>query len=209
MLIPKNLSLLTLRLNLELNYLVSLKLPTPKDIRHLRKIAKLTQKELAKKAGVSQSLIARIEKGTVDPRLSTLKRIFDAVVTVFEKRSAKDVMHSPVITIDAMEPVYKVIRLMRKQGISQLPITKNGKIVGSIQESTLIDKILFISKKRNIVYEQVQNIMEDRFTMVRPSSNFEDVLVILSRGHPAVLVTDKDKIVGIITKIDVLSSTIH
>lgn len=209
MLIPKNLSLLTLRLNLELNYLVSLKLPTPKDIRHLRKIAKLTQKELAKKAGVSQSLIARIEKGTVDPRLSTLKRIFDAVVTIFEKRSAKDVMHSPVITIDAMEPVYKVIRLMRKQGISQLPITKNGKIVGSIQESTLIDKILFISKKRNIVYEPVQNIMEDRFTMVRPSSNFEDVLVILSRGYPAVLVTDKDKIVGIITKIDVLSSTIH
>lgn len=209
MLIPKNLSLLTLRLNLELNYLVSLKLPTPKDIRHLRKIAKLTQKELAKKAGVSQSLIARIEKGTVDPRLSTLKRIFDAVVTVFEKRSAKDVMHRPVITIDAMEPVYKVIRLMRKQGISQLPVTKNGKIVGSIQESTLIDKILFISKKRNIVYEPVQNIMEDRFTMVRPSSNFEDVLVILSRGYPAVLVTDKDKIVGIITKIDVLSSTIH
>ncbi len=206
---PKKLSLLTLRLNLELYYLVSLKLPTPKDIKHLRKIADLTQKELAKKAGVSQSLIARIENGTVDPRLSTLKRIIDAVVTVFEKRSAKDVMHSPVITIDVMEPVYKVVRLMRKHGISQIPVTKKGKIVGSIQESTLIDKIIFTSRKKNIVYEPVQNIMEDRFMIVNPSSNFEGVLVILSRGYPAVLVMDKDKLVGIITKIDVLSSTIH
>ncbi|MEM2850330.1 MAG: helix-turn-helix domain-containing protein [Candidatus Bathyarchaeia archaeon] len=51
------------------------RLITPEDIRRLRKLFKLTQRELAIRAGVSQSLIARIEAGTVDPRLSTLGKI--------------------------------------------------------------------------------------------------------------------------------------
>ncbi|MHA1431033.1 MAG: helix-turn-helix domain-containing protein, partial [Candidatus Freyarchaeota archaeon] len=54
------------------------RLPTPEDIKRLRKKVGLTQTELAEKAGVSQSLIARIESGSVDPRLSTLQRILNA-----------------------------------------------------------------------------------------------------------------------------------
>ena len=53
--------------------------PSPEEIKALRKKAKLTQQELAEKAGVSQSLIARIESGTVNPRLSTLIRIMKAL----------------------------------------------------------------------------------------------------------------------------------
>ncbi|HML25821.1 MAG TPA: helix-turn-helix domain-containing protein, partial [Methanomethylovorans sp.] len=53
-------------------------LPTPDSIRQKRNELRLTQSELAKRAGVSQPLIARIEAGDVDPRLSTLKRIFNA-----------------------------------------------------------------------------------------------------------------------------------
>ena len=45
-------------------------IPSPEDIRRMRIRAGLTQKELAERAGVSQSLIARIERGSVDPRLS-------------------------------------------------------------------------------------------------------------------------------------------
>ena len=172
-------------------------------------MAGLTQKELAKRAGVSQSLVARIETGTVDPRLSTLKRIVEAIAATQEGRMARDVMHSPVITINAKDPVYKAIRLMREHSISQIPVVKNDTIVGIIQESTLIEKIAYRRGQRNIVYDPVQNIMDDRFTVVSPSTNLEDVLAILSRGHPAVLVRDTEKLVGIITKIDLISSTLH
>lgn len=61
-------------------------LPTPRDIKKRRVGLNLTQNELAKLAGVSQPLIARIEAGDVDPRLSTLTKIFDAFDTTEKKR---------------------------------------------------------------------------------------------------------------------------
>lgn len=183
-----------------------LKLPSPKDLKKLRLTAHLTQKELAIKAGVSQSLIARIEKGTVDPRLSTLKRIVEAVTTMLENRVAKDVMHHLVITIEAGEPVYKAIKLMRKHGISQIPVIKKTKVIGSIQESTLLEKISFRINRRNILYEPVLNIMDEKFLSVSPSTNLDQVFSILSQNQPAILVEDNGKLIGIITKIDLISS---
>jgi predicted transcriptional regulator len=39
----------------------------------------MTQSEVAKKAGVNQSLVARIESGDIDTRLSTASAILDAI----------------------------------------------------------------------------------------------------------------------------------
>lgn len=45
------------------------------NIRVLRIVAKLTQNELAKKAKVSQSTIAQVEKGLKAPSLDTLEKL--------------------------------------------------------------------------------------------------------------------------------------
>lgn len=58
-------------------------IPRPIDPREIRKIRKelgITQEELAKKAGVTQAYIAKLEAGKVDPRLSTLNRILQALL---------------------------------------------------------------------------------------------------------------------------------
>jgi predicted transcriptional regulator len=47
-------------------------------LRHARRRAGLSQRELAIKAGVPQPAIARIERGTVSPRVSTLDRLLQA-----------------------------------------------------------------------------------------------------------------------------------
>lgn len=44
-------------------------------LRHARRRAGLTQRELAAITGVAQSTIARIEAGTIDPRVSTLDNL--------------------------------------------------------------------------------------------------------------------------------------
>nr|MDO8043228.1 CBS domain-containing protein [Candidatus Baldrarchaeota archaeon] len=187
-------------------------LPTPEDIKKLRKKAGLTQTELAKLAGVSQSLIARIEKGTVDPRLSTLRRIIEAIKLV-EMRAkkakfAKDVMYSPVITIKSSDKVKKAIELMEKYAISQLPVVNDkGMPVGSITESTVLKKLLS-GEPEKILKLKVEEIMEESFPTITPSTNIKDIQQLILKKYPAVLVMEKGKIVGIITKIDLITKTV-
>jgi transcriptional regulator with XRE-family HTH domain len=45
---------------------------------HARRSAGLTQQKLAKRAGVTQASISRIEEGKVSPRFETLERLLDA-----------------------------------------------------------------------------------------------------------------------------------
>ncbi|RLI48507.1 hypothetical protein DRO61_06385 [Candidatus Bathyarchaeota archaeon] len=186
-----------------------IKLVNGEDIRRLRKMMGLTQKKLAKKAGVSQSLIARIEKNSVDPRLSTVRKILGALSLIKEGKIAKDVMHSPVITVKNTDTVRKAVELMRKHNISQLPVLKEKFMVGSVKESTIIHRIIRGGNIRKMFFTPIYNIMENPFITVNPSMGIDEVLSIMSSGHPAVLVIDKETLIGIITKIDVLSSTIR
>jgi predicted transcriptional regulator len=169
---------------------------------------KLTQKELAKKAGVSQSLIARIEKRSIDPRLSTVKKILDVLTQTTEKSVVTDIMHSPVVTIDAKDSVRTAIDLMKEYNISQIPVLRENKIVGSIRESTIID---YITKKGNyekVFSSSVNNIMEKRFAEVNTATVVDDVVLLFSQGEPAVLVVENNILLGIITKIDAISLTL-
>jgi len=186
-----------------------IKLVSGEDIRRLRKMMGLTQKKLAKKAGVSQSLIARIEKNSVDPRLSTVRKILGALSLIKAGKIAKDVMHSPVITVKITDTVRKAVELMRKHNISQLPVLKKKVMVGSIKESTIIHRLTRGGNIRKMFFTPIYNIMENPFITVNPSMGIDEVLSIMSSGHSAVSVIDKGTLVGIITKIDVLSSTIR
>ena len=48
-------------------------------LRMVRNALRMSQHDLARRSGVPQSHLAGIEKGKVDPRISTLKKIFDAM----------------------------------------------------------------------------------------------------------------------------------
>jgi len=180
----------------------------PEDLRRMRKSVGLTQKELAKKAGVSQSLIARIETKSVDPRLSTLQKIVDALFIEVEGSFAGDIMKSPVITVEANNQVRDVVKLMRRNGISQIPVLREGLLVGSIQESTILERFALTKDFKEIFDLTVDYIMEDPFPIVSDNDSINEVIDLLFKGYPAILVCTNDKIVGIITKIDVILSAI-
>ena len=183
-------------------------LPTPSEIKILRKKAGLTQKELAKRAGVSQSLIARIEAGTVDPRLSTLRRILKAIEEASKEKMAKitDIMTDSVISVQINDKVKKAVELMWKYGVSQLPVLDGTRLCGSIREETIM-KAMITEKPERILEEPVGELMEEPLPSVNPKADIEDVIKLLISGYPAVLVIDKGKVVGIITKIDVIAKT--
>ncbi|MEM0475595.1 MAG: helix-turn-helix domain-containing protein [Candidatus Norongarragalinales archaeon] len=65
-------------------------LPELGEVKKRRKALNLTQSALARLAGVSQSFIAKVERGKSDPAYSLAKRVFDALEaleTKTEKRA--------------------------------------------------------------------------------------------------------------------------
>ena len=184
---------------------MSARLFTSEDLRRMRKNLGLTQKELAKKAGVSQSLIARIENKSVDPRLSTIKKIIDVLIQIKDKRIAADIMHSPVMTVNVRDSVRVAVDLMKRHNISQMPVLDGVQVVGSIRESTIIDRIMKSSNPENVFSNIVSNVMENGFNTVDLSTPLNEVVFLFSQGDSAILVMTKGKLEGIITKIDAIS----
>ena len=59
------------------------------EIKKIRKNLGLTQTELAKMANVSQSIIAKIESGKIDPTFTKTKKIFETLDDLENKEEIK------------------------------------------------------------------------------------------------------------------------
>lgn len=175
------------------------------EIRTMRTRLGLTQAQLAELAGVSQAYIAKIEAGTVDPRISTLEKISKALerATTMEKRvTVEQIMASPIITVKPNDKIEKAIRLMESNYISQLPVLKGGTQVGSISEGTIVRKIASGEDMLKLLKRGVKEIMEDPFPTVSKNADLDLVYHLLEHGA-AVLVIEHGRAVGIATKADV------
>ncbi len=181
------------------------RLPKGQEIRQLRRRRGLTQEQLAVRAGVSQSLIAKIERGTVNPRISTMNSIFQALQAA-KPSQAKDIMSHPVAHVEVKEKVQRAVKLMRESGFSQLPVLLNGTAVGGISETTILKHLSEADDPQRIMRARVESLMEPPFPEVGLDSGLTEVTRLLRRS-PAVLVMDgRTRMVGIITKIDALGA---
>jgi predicted transcriptional regulator len=171
------------------------------EIKHIRKKIGLTQSELAKRANVSQSLIAKIESEKLDPTLSNATKIFEALDSLQKKESlkAKDFIHRGLIFCQETDLIKDVIRKMKKHEISQLPVMKNSTVVGVVSESMIIEHLIEHDNKDL----KVEDVMGDVPPIVSPSAE-ESVISGLLKFFSMVLVQDKGKLRGIITKSDIL-----
>lgn len=169
------------------------------EIQKLRKSAGLTQKELAERAGVSQSLIAKIEAGDLDPAFSKAKKIFEALSAVHTKKLASDVMNTKIITARANDLLKKSIDMMKRYGISQMPVVDHRKVIGLISEATILDAFIDEKDKNTLNRE----IMSDAPPMITKSASLDTITQLL-REYPIILVGEKGKLLGHITKADVL-----
>ncbi len=114
-----------------------MELPTPADLRQRRTELGLTQSELADTADVSQPLIARIEGGDVDPRLSTLRRIVNALEKAeSDVIRAADLMNEDVVSVAPDDPVSEAAQRMEEEAYSQLAVIQDGIPVGRSARAT-------------------------------------------------------------------------
>lgn len=167
-------------------------------IKYLRGEHGYSQAELAKLAGISQAHVAKIESEKVDPRLSTVNRIMAVLTRNQRKPTCRSIMKQNIISASLEEPVLKIITTMKRLGISQVPVFRNRENIGSIRETTIIR-----NAHRRLKVLQAIDIIDEPFPVVNASDSTE-VLPGLLEFHPAVLVAEKGKIGGIITKSDLL-----
>jgi predicted transcriptional regulator len=181
-------------------------LPPLDEIPRQRKALGLTQSKLAQLAGVSQSIIAKIESGTVDPSYSIAKRLVEAL----EKESIQvsrprvsEIMSKPVISVSKTQLVRDAVDLMRKRGYSQLPVLDGNRCVGSISEKTILDRAARGEPLESLLNNRVRDIMDSPLPMVNDDTPLEMVLGLL-QGNYGVLVTKGESTIGILTKSDIL-----
>ena len=178
-----------------------MELPTPQDLREQRTELDLTQSELADMADVSQPLIARVEGGDVDPRLSTLRRIVNAL---HEARGdvvrAADLMHEDVVSVAPDDAVESAREVMLTEGYSQLPVIHDGTPKGILSNTDI--RQASESRDSSVGELPVANVMHESVTTVEPDAPLDEVDALLDH-HRAVLVVSRGQVVGIITEADV------
>lgn len=172
---------------------------TGQYIRKLRKDRGLSQHDLASLSNISQAHIAKIENEKVDPRLSTVNRMLVVLRKEKERILCGQIMTKKIIFVRPRTPVREIISIMKSSGISQIPVFENGKAVGSIREMSLLR-----SMEKNLKYVKAGDVMERPFPVV-DADDPVDMLPPLFEIHPAVLVSVRGRLRGIITKSDFLS----
>ncbi len=182
-------------------------LPELDAIAARRKRLGLTQSKLAELTGVSQSYIAKLESRRIEPSYRRIKAILE-VLESLEQRSemrASEVMTQDVVSVQVNDPVQKAVDLMRSHGFSQLPVLDGDKPVGSISERTIIERMIYGEDRGTIPRRPVSEVMDEAFPQVGEDAPIS-LLTSLLRVYPAILVSRRGKMIGIVTKADLLKT---
>lgn len=177
----------------------------PRQLAAARKRAGLTQTELARRSGVSQSLIAKIESHSLDPSYSRLRALSDVLEHPDggPRLPVERVMHRDVVLMFATESVEQAIEHLQRHGISQLPVFDQGRLVGTITESSLLAYVMRRRSEPGALQAPVRQLMSEALPQVPPETEVEAVLPLLTL-FPAVLVAANGRLQGIVTRSDLL-----
>lgn len=189
---------------------MSVSLIDPRHVKRIRVQLGITQSALARAAGISQSLVAKIEAGQVDPSFSTLRAIAEALRVQIKSgaKKASDVMSKPVVSVQAGTSISDCIELMRKRGISQIPVFSGTQLVGSISEGHIVSLLSAGADPRASLSGPVSRFLEASYPTVDAGTPV-DALFSLFNFVQAVLVMSGDRVAGIVTKIDMLSAEVR
>jgi cystathionine beta-synthase len=105
-------------------------------------------------------------------------------------------------SIESNEPVEHAVSLMSEHDFSQISITRDQRLVGSLNESKLYEVLV---RNPDVKREPVESIMETAFPFVDISTPVDLLSTMITLQNPAVLVRDfKTDKTFIITRSDVI-----
>ncbi len=116
----------------------------------------------------------------------------------------RDIMEKNVITIENDKTAQEAAEIIAEKDISFLVVINDGIPQGVLSESDFVRKVAAMDKKSSEV--KVSDIMSYKFRSVDPTTTIEDaVQKMLNKNIRRLLVTDNEKLVGVITQTDLAS----
>jgi len=167
--------------------------------------------QVAEKLKVNQTVVVILP----DTGRNYLNRIYsDEWMTEYgfleskeERISVKDILRvkskriRKVISVDPEDELRVAIRLMRKYDVSQLPVIRDGVQVGSIREISVMKKL---TSRQASCIQKIMEVMDEPLPSVKKEDKLLDPFTLL-KDKNAVVVLENNKVVGIITTIDVIN----
>src|SRR3989338_5294338 len=106
-------------------------------------------------------------------------------------------MNTKIINVAPSEPIKDAIAKMKKHQISQLPVIESQKLIGLVSESIILEALL------NSKATQVKEVMQESPPIVSKTTSIQVVSNLL-KHYPMVLVSEEGRLIGLITKSDLL-----
>jgi cystathionine beta-synthase len=104
--------------------------------------------------------------------------------------------------VEASQPIEVAIRVMGEHDFSQISVTKNGRIIGSLNEAHLFEEFV---RQPDLKGKTVEDIMQPAFPFIDISTPVELLSTMITPENPAVLIRDfKTDKTFIITRSDVI-----
>jgi len=131
---------------------------------------------------------------------------------------ARDIMTTDLITVTPATPLAEFARICAEDGISGAPVVQiDGKLVGIVSKTDLITRLLAEDPRWGTATEvelhslgedlrEVQDIMNEDLVTVAPDTPIPELARSMARDrvHRVVVVED-DRLLGIVTSIDLLA----
>ena len=120
--------------------------------------------------------------------------------TLGSEPKVRDIMSAPVLSIPPDADIEQAQNLLTQYGITVLPVVENERILGVISRRT-VQKALY----HGLSKEPVKEYMTEEFFTVSPEDSFAKVQEIIVKARQRfVPVVEKGRIVGVITRTDLL-----
>jgi cystathionine beta-synthase len=122
-------------------------------------------------------------------------------LTAGEMLLRKDGPEIPLVIVEPGTTTREALALITRHDISQLPVCREGRCIGSLSEGTLMARVI---EQPDILDGPVESLMDDPFPDVDAGTPMSGLGRLLTRQTPAVLVRRNGHLTGIITRYDVV-----
>ena len=106
-----------------------------------------------------------------------------------------------MITVAPSDSLLVAYNRMRASDISQLPVIKEGDLLGIIDEE---DVLISVSKNQGTFSDEVERHMIQQLDVIQYNSSEDELIGILSEGKVAIIYNE-DTFIGFITKVDLIN----